>query len=126
MKLGRVPTGPLRSLLRRRATAYTIYETVGDDDSWTDGGSTLSAVDTAQLDIYGYSSRPQSYPTGEVDEASVSGLMDVREKTPDIQNDVCIVHGGQVFEVQFDPWPNGDDPTVYRLDCTERTDLTPP
>jgi hypothetical protein len=126
MNIGRVPTKPFESLLDRRANQYTIYEETGGNDDWN-GQSTLSGTDTtAQIDVHQHRSSPQSYPTGETYRTQLQGLLSSDEKTDDIENGACIVHGGQVFEMTIDPWPDADSTTVYVLSLEERTDLSVP
>lgn len=131
MNIGRVPTRPLNHLLGRRSQSYVIYEETGGNDDWN-GSNNLSPIVvngsnmTANIDVHGHQSTPESYPTGETYRTQLQGLMSVDQMADEITNGVCIVHGGQVFEVTLDPWPDADAPSVYVLELEERTDLSVP
>jgi hypothetical protein len=126
MHVGRVPTRPLDALLDMRADSYTIYSEDGDTDDWNGSSSLVDTGTSAYIDVYGHRSRPESYPTGETRETSLSALMASSEKSADITDGNCIVHGGQVFEMTVDPWPSAENVDVYQISLDERTDLTVP
>lgn len=126
MNLGRVPTGPLNSLLERRSDTYTVYEEGSGGDDWNDSNTLSSTSTRADIDVFGQRSRPESYPTGEQREATLSALMAVSEKTDDVTDGNCLVHGGTVFEMTVDAWPDSTNTSVYQIALDERTDLSPP
>jgi len=116
----------LNTLINRRSNTYTIYEEVGGDQSWN-GTATLNSTTTSvRIDVHTQRTSPQQYPTGETFETSLRGMMTTDERTTDVQNGNCIVHGGAVYEMTVDGWPDVANPSVYLLDLEERTDLQPP
>lgn len=126
MRIGRTPTGPLNLLINRRSNLYTIYEEDGDTDDWNGSASLVSTNTSVNIDVHNQRTAPQQYPTGEEFETSLQGLVTVDEKTAEIANGNCIVHNGTVYEMTVDGWPDDEDPSVYVLELTERTDLVAP
>jgi len=126
MRIGRVPTGPLDSIIRRNSNPYTVYEENGDTDDWNGKATLTSTNTTVDIDVYNQSTSNEQYPTGETFETTLQGILTTDSKVPEIANGNCIVHNGTVFEMVVDGWPDESDPSVYILELTERTDLTAP
>lgn len=126
MNLGRVPTGPLNTLISRRSSPYTIYTEAEDEEGWTEGSSLSSTNTVVDIDVHGQRTSPQQYPTGETFESTLQGMVTVGDKVSELTNGNCIVHSGTVYEITVYGWPDDEQPSIFVLELDERTDLTPP
>lgn len=124
VRLGRVPTDPYRSIVKSKVRPYTIYEEADSTGYDTASGFTNTGT-SADLYLHSPQEAPSDIPTGEVREGSLQGvcLPDGNGNQP-VADDRLVKHGGDVYELTLNPWPDSENPRLYRISGQERTDLS--
>lgn len=123
MRTGRVPSGPLRSIVKDRLRPYTIYRPTETVEGW---GERKDDYATHSADVYLYDpQRAESQlPTGEATNLDVSGLC---LPSSDVEEDDLLEYGGEVVEVvSKTQYPATGSPTLHRLALRDRDDATLP
>lgn len=127
MRIGKVPSGPLRMLVRERTQTYTLYRPDGDTSGYGETGTALSGAEysetTADLDLFAPQNEPEQYPTGVQSNASLQGLC---LPGTDVQEGDVLAYGSTHFEVKTaEEWPDQSNAQVTKLSLDERSDVTP-
>jgi hypothetical protein len=124
MEYGRLPIGPYRSIVKRRGSPYTLY-TEGVTDGYEASTTVTNTQTSAQLYLYEPSEAPSEVPTGQLREGTINGVCIPNDDgTPPIEDDHIVQHGGSLYEMTVTPWPDKDNPRLFRCAGTERTDLS--